>query len=59
MSIARLSSIHVGKVAPLGPERVPSGFIKHRTEGVVPAIGAIEPARCWTSMNIEATRCVA
>ena len=35
MSIARLTSIHVGKVAPLGPERVPSGFVKHRTEGVV------------------------
>ena len=35
MSIARLSSIHVGKVAPLGPERVPSGFIKHRNEGIV------------------------
>lgn len=35
MGIARLTSIHVGKVAPLGPERVPSGFVKHRIEGAV------------------------
>lgn len=35
MSIARLTSIHVGKVAPLGPDGVPSGFVKHRTEAVV------------------------
>jgi MOSC domain-containing protein YiiM len=35
MNIARLTSIHVGKVAPLGAERVPSGFVKHRIEGAV------------------------
>ena len=35
MSIARLTSIHVGRVAPLGPERVASGFVKDRIEGAV------------------------
>jgi MOSC domain-containing protein YiiM len=35
MSIARLISIHVGKIAPLGHERVPSAFVKDRIEGAV------------------------
>jgi MOSC domain-containing protein YiiM len=30
MDEPRVASIHVGKVAPLGPEGVPSGFVKHR-----------------------------
>jgi MOSC domain-containing protein YiiM len=25
-----VASIHVGKIAPLGPDRVPSGFVKHQ-----------------------------
>lgn len=29
MTAPRVASIHVGKVAPLGPEGVPSGFVKH------------------------------
>ena len=33
MSAARLVSIHVGKVAPLGPERVPSAIVKTRLPG--------------------------
>jgi MOSC domain-containing protein YiiM len=32
MKLARIASIHVGKVAPLGPQRVPSGFVKHSLE---------------------------
>jgi MOSC domain-containing protein YiiM len=28
-------SIHVGKVAPLGPDGIPSGFVKHRVSSVV------------------------
>jgi MOSC domain-containing protein YiiM len=32
---ARIVSIHIGKVAPLGPEAVPSGFIKHAVSGPV------------------------
>jgi MOSC domain-containing protein YiiM len=35
MSTAHLTSIHAGKVAPLGPDRVPSGFVKGRIEGAV------------------------
>jgi MOSC domain-containing protein YiiM len=35
MSIARLTSIHIGEVAPLGPKQVPSGFVKHRIDGAV------------------------
>jgi len=31
----QIVSIHVGKVAPLGPEAVPSGFIKHAVSGPV------------------------
>jgi MOSC domain-containing protein YiiM len=30
-----IASIHVGKIAPLGPEGVPSGFIKHVVDGPV------------------------
>ena len=33
--IATLLSIHTGKVAPLGPESEPSGFVKHRRDGAV------------------------
>jgi MOSC domain-containing protein YiiM len=29
MRSPRIASIHVGKVAPLGPDGVPSGFVKH------------------------------
>jgi MOSC domain-containing protein YiiM len=29
MKPPRIASIHAGKVAPLGPDRVPSGFVKH------------------------------
>jgi MOSC domain-containing protein YiiM len=32
---ARILSVHVGKVAPLGPRDVPSGFVKHAVEGPV------------------------
>lgn len=38
MTAARLQSIQVGKVAPLGPDGVPSGFVKHSVEGPV-AVG--------------------
>jgi MOSC domain-containing protein YiiM len=30
VAIARITSIHVGQVRPLGPEGVPSAFVKHR-----------------------------
>jgi MOSC domain-containing protein YiiM len=33
MSYPRIVSIHIGKVAPLGPDAVPSAFIKQRVEG--------------------------
>jgi MOSC domain-containing protein YiiM len=29
MKLPRVASIHAGKVAPLGPDGVPSGFVKH------------------------------
>jgi MOSC domain-containing protein YiiM len=29
MTVPRIASLHAGKVAPLGPEGVPSGFVKH------------------------------
>jgi MOSC domain-containing protein YiiM len=29
MTSPRIASIHIGKVAPLGPDGVPSGFVKH------------------------------
>ncbi|OQW38818.1 MAG: hypothetical protein A4S12_02760 [Proteobacteria bacterium SG_bin5] len=32
---ARVASVQVGRVAPLGPERVPSGIVKHPVEGPV------------------------
>jgi MOSC domain-containing protein YiiM len=35
MNAARLESIHVGRVAPLGPEGVPSAFVKHPTSDPV------------------------
>lgn len=35
MTNAILHSIHIGTVAPLGPDRVPSGFVKHRSDGPV------------------------
>ena len=31
----RVVSIHIGKVAPLGPDDVPSGFVKHAVHGAV------------------------
>lgn len=30
-----VASIHVGKIAPLGPDGVPSGFVKHKVSGGV------------------------
>lgn len=35
MNEPRVASIHVGKVAPLGPDGVPSGFVKHGVSGAV------------------------
>ena len=35
MAHAILSSIQIGKVAPLGPNHVPSGFVKHRIDVAV------------------------
>ena len=35
MKIASLSSIHAGKVAPLGPHNVPSAFVKSQITGTV------------------------
>lgn len=32
---ASLLSVHIGEVAPLGPEEVPSGFVKHSVSGSV------------------------
>src|SRR5580698_6034301 len=32
MTLPRIASIHVGKVAPLGPEGVPSAFVKWSVE---------------------------
>lgn len=37
---ARLASLQVGPVAPLGPEAVPSGFVKRSVAGAV-AVGAL------------------
>jgi MOSC domain-containing protein YiiM len=35
MPSASLLSVHVGRIAPLGPEGVPSGFVKHAAPGAV------------------------
>ena len=35
MSIATMRSVHVGRVAPLGPQNAPSGFIMSPTAGIV------------------------
>ena len=40
MDGASLLSIQVGRIAPLGPDAVPSAFIKHRVEGPV-AVGRL------------------
>ena len=40
MSSGRVHSVHVGPIAPLGPDRVPSGFIKHKVDGAV-AVGPL------------------
>jgi MOSC domain-containing protein YiiM len=32
MKLPRIASIHAGKVAPLGPDGVPSGFVKHSVD---------------------------
>ena len=37
---ARLVSLQVGRIAPLGPERVPSAFVKRAVAGAVP-VGAL------------------
>ena len=34
---ARIVSVQVGRVAPLGPQGVPSGFVKHEVNGPVHA----------------------
>ena len=36
MAAARVVSVHIGQIAPLGPDAVPSGFVKH------PAAAAIQ-----------------
>ena len=38
--IGRVVSVHVGRVAPLGPEAEPSGFVKHAVAGPV-AVGRL------------------
>jgi MOSC domain-containing protein YiiM len=35
MNEPRVASIHVGEIAPLGPDRVPSGFVKHEVSSAV------------------------
>lgn len=35
MTAARVSSVQVGRIAPLGPDGVPSGFVKSPVEGAV------------------------
>ena len=35
MTHAKVFSVHVGKAAPLGPNRVPSGFVKDRVSGAI------------------------
>ena len=35
LTAARLSSIQIGRIAPLGPEHVPSGFVKTPVEGPI------------------------
>ena len=35
MKVPRIASIHLGKVAPLGPDGVPSGFVKHSLDETV------------------------
>ena len=39
-SPARIDSVRVGQIAPLGPRRVPSGFVKHAVAGPV-AVGEL------------------
>ena len=41
MKLSRIASIHVGKVAPLGPDGVPSGFVKHSLDkpGMITPLG--------------------
>ena len=38
--MAAILSVHTGKVAPLGPDGEPSGFVKQRRDGAV-AVGAL------------------
>lgn len=40
MKAPRVESVQVGRIAPLGPDRVPSAHVKHRVEGPV-AIGRL------------------
>ncbi|MGO9132445.1 MAG: MOSC domain-containing protein [Methylovirgula sp.] len=35
MTLATLLSVHTGRIAPLGPDQVPSAFIKHKVSGPV------------------------
>lgn len=35
MKEPRIASIHLGRIAPLGPDGVPSGFVKQRVSGAV------------------------
>ena len=43
MTAASLLSIQVGRIAPLGPDAVPSGFVKTRIDGPV-QVGPLGPA---------------
>ncbi|MCY7397861.1 MAG: hypothetical protein LH466_03350 [Sphingomonas bacterium] len=40
MDGASLRSIHIGRIAPLGPDAIPSAFIKHAVDGAV-AVGLL------------------
>jgi len=40
MNYAAVFSVHVGKAAPLGPDRVLSGFVKDRVTGAI-AVGPL------------------
>ena len=35
MTLATLLSVHTGRIAPLGPDQVPSAFVKHPVSGPV------------------------
>lgn len=55
-SPARLISVRVGGIAPLGPRRVPSGFVKHPVAGPV-AIGELGLAGdCQADLRVHGGR---